>query len=82
MITLDKAIEIATNYSNEFHPCTDFDYVQAIKLLIEAGELIQAYRKWLETNLCCGLPGEAPKIDSKRSLHHIKENLQGIGEHP
>lgn len=28
------------------------------------------------------LPGETPKIDTKRSLHHIKETLQGIGKHP
>lgn len=33
---LEKAIEILEDYSKKFHPKTDFDYAQAVKLGIEA----------------------------------------------
>jgi len=57
-MNIDEAIKILTAYSKQFHPNTDFDYAQAVKLGIEALGAWRRLKQGHKFTTSSMLPGE------------------------
>ena len=76
-MTIDKAIEIQNELLLEKQVGVPDKLRAAIKLGIEALAELVRLRKVIPILKDTLLPSETPIIDNNRSLHHIKEVLEG-----
>lgn len=72
----DKAIEILSLDLTYTYPARFDELQDAIKLAINHIKTLQDIKTRFPTLRLLNQPGETPEIDSKRSLHHIKQTLE------
>lgn len=75
-MNIPKAIEILSNHGLKPEGATWQDYLDAIKLSIEALKLYKTIKANGLRSKDFMLPGETPETNTNRSLHHIKEVLE------
>ena len=75
-MNLAKAIEILTKFGKGEYSCDAVTFGKAVKLGNEALKTLKDVRITFNISPLYLLPGETPEIDSKRSLHHIKQVLE------